>query len=178
MNRTIIAPAIIGLAILAGGCQSGASPVFAKSERVSASAIAGTWVGTDGREFSIRETPGGGLRIKATEGDEHTGVLVDIGGRSIVEIPMSDPARMSDDASPVYHYGLIKVSGDTMEHQSLNPAWLTSQQQQSSAIVAAPLASGAGTVTATDPETMRGLLKKAVADPNAWGAKEILTRRP
>jgi len=178
MNRTTIAPAIIGLAILAGGRQSGASPVFAKSERVRASAIAGTWVGSDGREFSIRETPGGGLRIKAPEGDEHTGVLVDIGGRSIIEIPMSDPARMSDDASPVYHYGLIRVSGDTMEHQPLNGAWLASQQQGSSAIIAAPLASGAGTVTATDPETMRALLKRAAADPNAWSQAEVLKRKP
>lgn len=177
MRSMILSMILLSGAVLAG-CRSGASPVFAKSERVSASAIAGTWAGTDGREFSIRETPGGGLRIKAPEGDEHTGVLVDIGGRSIIEIPMSDPARMSDDASPVYHYGLIRVSGDTMEHQPLNGAWLASQQQGNSSIVAAPLASGAGTVTATDPETMRGLLKKAVADPNAWGAKEILTRRP
>lgn len=173
---------ILSMMLLSGaaltGCQSGQSPVFAKSERVSASAIAGTWVGSDGREFSIRETPGGGLRIKSPEGEEHTGVLVDIGGRSIIEIPMSDPARMADEAAPVYHYGLVKVGGDTMEHQSLSPAWLTSQQQQGSAIVAAPLASGAGTVTATDPETMRALLKKAASDLNAWSAKETLTRKP
>ncbi|MBX3315490.1 MAG: hypothetical protein KF902_01355 [Phycisphaeraceae bacterium] len=178
MNRAIIAGGIIGLSILAGGCGSSPSPVFAKSERVSASSIAGTWVTTDGRTFTIRETPGGGLRIKDRDGNEHTGVLVSIGGRSIIEIPMSDSSRMSDDASPVYHYGLVKVSGDTMEHQGLSAAWLTGQQQLSSAIVAAPLASGAGTVTATDPETMRGLLKKAAADPNAWGVKEVLTRKP
>ncbi|MCW5767889.1 MAG: hypothetical protein KIT19_04335 [Phycisphaeraceae bacterium] len=160
------------------GCKTHQSAVFAKSEVVSPSSLKGTWTAADGRTFTIRETPGGGLRIKDRDGNEHTGVLVSIGGRSIIEIPMSDPARMSDDAAPVYHYGLVRVNGDTMEHQSLSPAWLSSQQQLSSAIVAAPLASGAGTVTATDPETMRGLLKKAVGDPNAWGSKEILTRKP
>lgn len=171
----IVTIATLAIASLSG-CTTNQSPVFAKSEVVSAESLAGTWTATDGRVFTIRETPGGGLRIKGPEG-EHTGVLVSVGGRSIIEIPMSDPARMSDDASPVYHYGLVKVSGDTMEHQGLNAAWLTGQQQGSSSIVAAPLASGAGTVTATDPETMRGLLKKAAADPNAWGAKEILTRK-
>lgn len=168
---------ILSLAVAAvGGCTSSQSSVFAKSEVVSAKSLAGTWTGADGRTLTIRETPGGGLRIKDRDGNEHTGVLADLGGRSIIEIPMSDPARMSDDASPVYHYGLVKVSGDTMEHQPLNAAWLASQQQGSSSIVAAPLASGAGTVTATDPGTMRGLLRKAAGDPNAWGAKEILTR--
>ena len=177
MRRAIIAGGIIGFSILAGGCGSSPSPVFAKSERVSASSIAGTWVASDGREFSIRETPGGGLVI-SDGGTSHTGVLVNIGGSTIIEIPMSDPSRMSDDAAPVYHYGLVRVSGSTMEHQPLNPAWLSGEQQNSSAIVAAPLASGAGTVTATDPETMRGLLKKAASDPNAWGKKETLTRKP
>ncbi|MBX3361093.1 MAG: hypothetical protein KF912_11880 [Phycisphaeraceae bacterium] len=176
MDRAVIAMGIVGLGILAGGCKSHQSPIFAKSEYVRASSLAGTWTSTDGRTFTIRETPGGGLII-SDGGESYTGVLVNIGGSSILEIPMSDPSRMSVDASPVYHYGLVKVSGDTMEHQGLSPAWLASQHQQSSAIVAAPLASGTGTVTATDPETMRGLLKKAVADPNAWGAKEILTRK-
>lgn len=176
MKHVILAALVLGGGCVAG-CKTNQSPVFAKSEVVSAKSLAGTWTASDGRTFTIRETPGGGLRIKGPEGDEHTGVLVSVGGRSIIEIPMSDPARMSDDASPVYHYGLVKVSGDTMEHQPLNAAWLTGQQQGSSAIVAAPLASGAGTVTATDPETMRGLLKKAAADANAWGAKEILTRK-
>lgn len=158
------------------GCKTHQSAVFAKSEVVSPASLTGTWTAADGRTFTIRETPGGGLRIKGPEG-EHTGVLVDVAGRSIIEIPMSDPARMGDDASPVYHYGLVRVSGgDTMEHQGLNAAWLVGQQQGSSAIVAAPLASGAGTVTATDPETMRGLLKKAATDPSAWGVKETLTR--
>lgn len=158
------------------GCKSSQSPVFAKSEVVSAKSLAGTWTATDGRTFTIRETPGGGLRIQDRDGNEHTGVLVSVGGRSIIEIAMSDTASMGQDAAPVYHYGLVKIAGDTMEHQGLSAAWLTSQQQQSSAIVAAPLASGAGTVTATDPETMRGLLKKAAGDPNAWGAKETLIR--
>ncbi len=173
----IVATGVLAVASFTG-CKGNLSPIFARSEVVSPASLAGTWTATDGRVFTIRETRDDGLTIKGPEGEEHTGVLVNVGGRSIIEIPMSDPARMSDDASPVYHYGLVKVSGDTMEHQGLNAAWLTSQQQGSSSIVAAPLASGAGTVTATDPETMRGLLKKAAADPNAWGAKEILTRKP
>lgn len=177
MKSLLLSCSLLG-SIALTGCKTHQSAVFAKSEVVSPSSLKGTWTASDGRTFTIRETPGGGLRIKGPEGDEHTGVLVDIGGRSIIEIPMSDSSRMGEGASPVYHYGLVRVSGDTMEHQGLNAAWLVGQQQGSSAIVAAPLASGAGTVTATDPETMRGLLKKAAADANAWGAKEILTRKP
>lgn len=173
----MVAIGSLALAAIAG-CNTTQSPVFAKSERVDASSIAGTWDASDGRVFVIRETPGGGLRLREPGKDEYTGVLVNVEGRTVIEIPLSDPARMGDDATPVYHYGLVRVSGDTMEHQPLNPAWLTGQQQGSSVIVAAPLVSGTGTVTATDPETMRGLLKKAVNDQNAWGKKETLKRRP
>lgn len=177
MHRGIIAASIVGLGIIAG-CKSSQSPVFAKSEVVSPATIAGTWTSTDGRTFTIRETPGGGLRIKGPEGDEHSGVLVSMDGKSILEIPLSDPASMGKDAAPVYHYGLVTVSGDTMEHRSLNAAWLEGQQRGSSVIVAAPLASGAGSVTATDPETMRGLLKRAAQDRGAWSQAEVLKRKP
>lgn len=182
MKKHITMVGAVAIGVLAmtplAGCRSTQSPVFAKSEIVSPASLAGTWTTADGRAFVIEETHKNGLSIKGPGGEEHTGVLVNVGGRSIIEIPMSDTARMDENAAPVYHYGLVKVTGDTMEHQGLSAAWLTSQQQGSSAIVAAPLASGAGTVTAADPETMRGLLKKAAADANAWGAKEILTRKP
>lgn len=174
MKHRVAAGIMVGAALLAG-CRTNQSPVFERSEVVSAASMAGTWRGADGRTFTITETPGGGVRI-ASEAGEHTGVLVNVGGRTIVEVPLSVAREMGEDAAPVYHYGRLRVSGETLEHQPLSAAWLSAQEQGSEGIASAPLASGMARVTVTDAGTMRRLLERAAGDERAWGEKEVLAR--
>lgn len=183
--RSVITALLVSCTVLAalGGCKgSGANTertVFGNQDRADPRILAGDWEGREGLVVSIRETAAGGLRIwsNADPETEYAGMLIDVGGRTIVEVPLSDEHAMDSDAAPVSLFARVWVAGDTLTSQPLRAEWLEARGSAESGIVRAPLAQGEGHVTVGDPAAMRDLLRRASADDTAWGASERYRRK-
>ena len=173
--RTHALIAIASLSMTLGGC-SVTSALF-PGHTMSAAALDGEWESGDGTRVTLDKTVGGGITvIPSREGAErYTGVLIDVDGTTIIELPLSNALR--EGATPVYHYGKLVMNGDTLTHQALKGEWLLRQSDGPGGITSVGVADDSvSRVAVGDPDQMRRMLERAVQDPAAWGPAETWTR--
>jgi hypothetical protein len=103
--------------------------------------------------------------------------LLEIGGKRFVEIAVHDPKGSKE--VPVYMYGRLDITGDTITYRRLRNEWLESAVKGMEGVTyksTGQVQRGTGGVVVRDPAHMHDLLSKAAADPAAFGEPEVAHR--
>ncbi len=175
MHKPLIALVCLASCLLPA-CSS--TPMLAdKDRRVAHDEIVGTWKQQNGNTIDFDDWSNNryGLRIERPDGtvsERMVARLMDLGDVTYMEVLLNDPAK---DQPPVYHYGKVEVSGDTMRHWAISPAWL-GQQVDESTLVTSTTEAGRPVAMTTDPDALRAVLRKATNDPSAFQQPETLRR--
>ena len=137
---------------------------LARGDAIRNDAIIGTWQGQNGHVYEVERGAGASYTAHVTQtgGTEDTlhVDLIDVDRQIFCQIPIGDGA----DGAPLYHFGLIAIANDTIQHRPLDERWLNEHT-----------GSDNGLVVCEDPATMRDLLRAAIRD-RAFGPTDTLQR--
>jgi hypothetical protein len=182
MNRGLTIFAVSAALIVAGpmACKNNRmTSLVRRGDAVSSESIVGNWVNDRGTQLHITQSAGRSMRVATvrTGGEEavFNGTLFNVKGTTVMEVPLTDPALLGADEAPVYHYGRVRVEGDTLMYRSIRPEWLETAGRDVEAF-RAPIEGSEGWVTVADADDMRSLLEEAVETDAAWGAAEVFRR--
>lgn len=164
------------------GCASAPPVGLPAGTHVQDAGYAGRWTDSAGREVVVKPASRRSFRLTirdAEQTENFRGHLVEVDGRRLCEISVFDPGARDGKGVPVFHYALVERQGDTLKHAPLRSEWLrqaVAGARGAAYIETSQAASGSGGAVVQDGDAMRELLRKALADPAAFGSPEVLTR--
>lgn len=180
MKSSLIATVIVSLLAVIPACTTVPSGIDPSYHTLDTSFL-GTWTSQRGTTVTIDHLGGAAFDMIVSDGTEaasYRGHLLEVGGAKFAEVSVFQPGDKNE--IPVYIYAMVDVNGNTMIHKPIRPEWMaqesrtlpdaiyhsTSQEQP-----------GSGGVVVRDRSAMLTLLRKAAADPSAFGPAETLTRK-
>ena len=160
-TRTIVLGWMALLCLVMTGC---AAQGLARDNAVRNDSIIGTWKNTVGDVYTVRHGSGSSYIAEGTLADGTRNTLdidlIEVNEQTIVQIPLG----MGADGAPLYHFGLLAITSESIQHRPLNEQWLNEQT-----------GSDNGLAVFNDPAHLRALLQRAIED-RAFGATETLKR--
>jgi hypothetical protein len=185
MNRNIFTVlVVIALAFLTPACHTGSKKPSNAPKQVLNPQFVGTWKLPSGDTVTISPAADFKFDLMTQNKDGTTqskGWLLDVDGSQFCAIQVYTP---SDDEKkkggvPLYHFGQIKIEGDTLLHRPLKASWLSKAVSGKSGdqyVTTEKTKAGTGVAFVPDVEHIDVILRQAIRDPGAFDDTERLTR--
>lgn len=180
MKNALNAAVIASLLLAVSACTtvpSGIDPAYQTPD----TSFLGTWTSQRGTTVKIDHLGGAAFDMVVSDGAEsasYRGHLLEVGGAQFAEISVFQPGEKNE--IPVYIYAMVDVNESTMIHKPIRPEWMAQESRTLPGAIYHSTSQeqpGSGGVVVRDRSAMLTLLRKAAADPSAFGPAETLTRK-
>ncbi len=167
-----------------GGCQSAAVPRGMPDDAVfQDSYFYGHWHGDDDRQLNISEGSGKSFNLKITDKlgtRTYQGHLVRVDEFPFAELCLYTPGKDEAKKVPVFLYAAVRLDQTSFTFRPLRPEWMREhvKQIEGAAFIQTPdRPRTEGGVVVRDVDSMKKLLRAALASTDAFEKGETYTRQ-